>query len=321
MDWSGVDYLWIIVMFLSAVWTRSDGTHSLQRIHWWASDVMLNFSRSVLMKKQTLQLHLRWPNDEYIFRWTIPLMGENVSMCTPKKQISWIGEYAFVHTSNPKAICRMLEWKRKRWRFILLKQRMPLREVIVPKEVQRIWNKHTLWNNHLQWGKLVEWADLVCVCVCVTENWPLPSVSLGWGVNRNFTNSSNCTSTVKRQSNWKYKYRNMNTYTNVERSGVSMILLTMHMKRLRKYIKVCSCFYLSCMSVYWLCWDGPFSLRTLSTDWIWNTGNGTSETTNHNTALLQMESIRTCSNKHLIYSITITLTVLSVSPRTITGFA
>ncbi len=61
MDWSGVDYLWIIVMFLSAVWTRvgpidnaivhrrwltditmlsrhrdshPDGTHSLQMIHW-----------------------------------------------------------------------------------------------------------------------------------------------------------------------------------------------------------------------------------------------------------------------------------------------
>ncbi len=35
----------------------SGGTHSLQRIHWWASDVMLNFSKSVLKKKQT-HLHL-----------------------------------------------------------------------------------------------------------------------------------------------------------------------------------------------------------------------------------------------------------------------
>ncbi len=33
--------------------SHSDGTHSLQRIHWWVSDVMLNFSKSVLMKKQT----------------------------------------------------------------------------------------------------------------------------------------------------------------------------------------------------------------------------------------------------------------------------
>ncbi len=35
-----MDYLRVSVMFLSAVWT--DGTHSLQRIHWYASDVMLN---------------------------------------------------------------------------------------------------------------------------------------------------------------------------------------------------------------------------------------------------------------------------------------
>ncbi len=38
----GLDYLWIVVMFLSAVWTHSDGTHSLQMIHLWASDVMLS---------------------------------------------------------------------------------------------------------------------------------------------------------------------------------------------------------------------------------------------------------------------------------------
>ncbi len=31
-NWSHGDYLGIIVMFLSAVWTHSDGTHSLQRI-------------------------------------------------------------------------------------------------------------------------------------------------------------------------------------------------------------------------------------------------------------------------------------------------
>ncbi len=63
--WTGVT-LWIIV-FLSAVWTHSDGTHSLQRIHWWASDVMLNLSKTVLMKKQTHQ-RLRWPECKYIFR-------------------------------------------------------------------------------------------------------------------------------------------------------------------------------------------------------------------------------------------------------------
>ncbi len=33
-----------------------DGTHSLQRIYWWASDVMLNFSKSAPMKKQTVYI-------------------------------------------------------------------------------------------------------------------------------------------------------------------------------------------------------------------------------------------------------------------------
>ncbi len=32
---------------------HSDGTHSQQRIHWWARDLMLNFSKSAQMKKQT----------------------------------------------------------------------------------------------------------------------------------------------------------------------------------------------------------------------------------------------------------------------------
>ncbi len=59
VDWSGVDYLWIIVMFLiSCLDSHSDGTHSLQRIHWWASDVMINFSKSVLMKKQVQTLQI-----------------------------------------------------------------------------------------------------------------------------------------------------------------------------------------------------------------------------------------------------------------------
>ncbi len=43
-EWCGVDYLRIIVLFLSAD-TFYDGTHSLQSIHWWASDGMLHFSK------------------------------------------------------------------------------------------------------------------------------------------------------------------------------------------------------------------------------------------------------------------------------------
>ncbi len=45
--WTGV--VWIIVMFLSAVWTHSDGTHSLQRIHWWASDGMIHLKGELFL--------------------------------------------------------------------------------------------------------------------------------------------------------------------------------------------------------------------------------------------------------------------------------
>ncbi len=41
MNWSGVDYCDV---FINCLDSRSDGTHSLQRIHWWAIDVMLPFS-------------------------------------------------------------------------------------------------------------------------------------------------------------------------------------------------------------------------------------------------------------------------------------
>ncbi len=44
MDWSGVDYLRIIVMFLSAVWTIIL-TAPIQSIHWWDTDAMLHFSK------------------------------------------------------------------------------------------------------------------------------------------------------------------------------------------------------------------------------------------------------------------------------------
>ncbi len=49
MGWSCVDYCYL---FISCLESHSDGTHSLQRIHWWASDAMLHFSKSALMKKQ-----------------------------------------------------------------------------------------------------------------------------------------------------------------------------------------------------------------------------------------------------------------------------
>ncbi len=73
MDWSGVDYLWIIVMFLSAVWTLilTAPIHCRASI---AETLMQWHISTNLMKKQT-HLHLGWPEDEhiFIFGWTVPL--------------------------------------------------------------------------------------------------------------------------------------------------------------------------------------------------------------------------------------------------------
>ncbi len=53
MDWSGVDYLWIIVMLLSAVWTLIL-TAPIHCRGFIAEQVMLvKFSKSVPVKKQT----------------------------------------------------------------------------------------------------------------------------------------------------------------------------------------------------------------------------------------------------------------------------
>ncbi len=66
-------------VFISCLDSHSDGTHSLQRIHWWASDVMPNFSKSVPMKKRTY-LHLGRLEGDWIkiLEWTIPLWYTSV---------------------------------------------------------------------------------------------------------------------------------------------------------------------------------------------------------------------------------------------------
>ncbi len=70
--WTGV--VWITCdVFISCLDSHSDGTHSLQRNHWWASAVMLHFTKSILMKKQT-HLHLRCPEGKFSAKGTIPLM-------------------------------------------------------------------------------------------------------------------------------------------------------------------------------------------------------------------------------------------------------
>ncbi len=61
LEWCGllVDYCDV---FISCLDSHSDGTHSLQRIHWWDSDGKINFSKSLPVIKQThlyFWLHLQ----------------------------------------------------------------------------------------------------------------------------------------------------------------------------------------------------------------------------------------------------------------------
>ncbi len=85
MNWSAVYYCDV---FISCLDSHSDGTHSLQSIHWWASDVMLHFSKSAKKKTHT---HLRWPESEYIFSifflWTITLKNMNLQAMKPGKRL------------------------------------------------------------------------------------------------------------------------------------------------------------------------------------------------------------------------------------------
>ncbi len=65
MDWSGVDYCDV---FISCLDSRSDGTHSLQRIHCWASESMLHFSKS----DEETNSYLWWPEGEHTFsKWMV----------------------------------------------------------------------------------------------------------------------------------------------------------------------------------------------------------------------------------------------------------
>ncbi len=66
VNWSHVDYCDVFNQLFGLPFCHSDGTHSLQSIHWWANCVMLIFSKSVLMKKQA-HLHLGWPEGETTF--------------------------------------------------------------------------------------------------------------------------------------------------------------------------------------------------------------------------------------------------------------
>ncbi len=70
-NWSGVDYCDV---FISCLNSHSDGTHSLQRIHRWASDVMLHLSKPVAENslKILLKIHV------YFIFFTIQIVAKQL---------------------------------------------------------------------------------------------------------------------------------------------------------------------------------------------------------------------------------------------------
>ncbi len=78
MDLLETGSLWITYItcdvFIICLDSHSDGTHSLQRIYWRASDTKINFSKSVPMNEQT---YLGWPEGEHIFsKFLFSFLGE-----------------------------------------------------------------------------------------------------------------------------------------------------------------------------------------------------------------------------------------------------
>ncbi len=75
LEWCGllVDYCDV---FISCLDSHSDGTHSLQRIHWWASDAMLHFSKSD-EETNSSSSWMAWGWVKFLanshFRWTLSL--------------------------------------------------------------------------------------------------------------------------------------------------------------------------------------------------------------------------------------------------------
>ncbi len=65
LEWCGL-LVYYCDVFISCLDSHSDGTHSLQKIHCRASDVMLNFSKSVPINKQMKLDHVGWPVCESI---------------------------------------------------------------------------------------------------------------------------------------------------------------------------------------------------------------------------------------------------------------
>ncbi len=81
LEWCGL-LVFYCGVFISCLDSYSDGTHSPQMIHWWASDVMLLFNESILIKQTLLRIECHfWVNYTCLWWYFHSVADLNVLMC------------------------------------------------------------------------------------------------------------------------------------------------------------------------------------------------------------------------------------------------
>ncbi len=186
MDWSGVDYCDV---FISCLDSHSDGTHSLQRIHWWASDVMLNFSKS----------DLGWPEGDKSsvkFELFLYVNVKCQSFCIISRNI-WMALGSYIRFT----CVRLLQWSFcqwcKCWEFIRTdSQYIPpphlLGNVTEKKNSSNVSLNVKTYSKHIQTSPNIHKPAQSCLCLLQLDGlclWMKGALDLAGCL---FMNNSSC---------------------------------------------------------------------------------------------------------------------------------
>ncbi len=129
--WCGLLVVHYCDVIISCLDSHSDGTHSLQRIHWWTTNVMLHFSKSVLLKKKKTHLHLGlWFQLIFNFGWTIPLT-ELFFLNVNNILIIFFQKEPFVHLNGSMDVNGSSHNLRCQYRTLIFKSVFKISQLIV----------------------------------------------------------------------------------------------------------------------------------------------------------------------------------------------
>ncbi len=104
--WNGVmDCLWIIVMFLSALWTNLDGTHSLPLVNTWCNAKFLQICFEEETNSSTSWMAWGWAHFQfrvnYSFKWIFYGPWENQSFALFLRSLIMCTSYIFMKIKEP----------------------------------------------------------------------------------------------------------------------------------------------------------------------------------------------------------------------------